>query len=167
MKIIKGIIVLMAVVAMANASWAQELNPLQIIWNSGNSAIPITEAKEEGIDLGTVSSTLHNDVRNIGNYASDLSIQCIFPAADMLQLFPDGVNYVVKWYYYMSTRRMLMSNTTVKVSASEADSQGMVTLLSNPKQKLRAGWWEVVIINKETSDSVRYAGNSQYQIFIK
>lgn len=166
MKYIKGLIALIVAIVVANSAFAQKLDPLQVIWKTESKTIPINEAKD-GVDLSCITSPMVNNVRGIAAQGGEIALHCVFQASDLCRDFPDGIEYVVKWYHYMSTRKMLMSTSLHKVSYTDSDSQGMVTLVTNPKLKLRNGWWEVVILSRENGDTLRFAGNSQYQIYLK
>ena len=74
----------------------------------------------------------------------------------------ETVNFEVKWYYYMSTRRSLMGSNSIAVSSK--DTQDGIVKFVCEKNNVCTGWWEVTIKNKKTGEIIRYANQDSYQI---
>lgn len=166
MKILKSVLAILVLMVIANVASAQEIVPSIMVWKNGETEVSIAEAQEEGLKAEDIAIDADAPATR-GGSAQDFSIECSFPAADLQKLYPSGVDMEVKWYYYMSTRKMLMSSSIVRLDPKDANDEGFVVLVCKPKQNLKNGWWEVTLKNKVTNNVLKYGGDSSYKVIIK
>lgn len=157
---------MLVVLVITNVAYAQELVPAGIVWKTGESEVSIADAQKDGIHPEESVADGENATTR-GGKTQDFSIECVFPADSLKKVYPNGVDYEVRWYYYMSTRRMLMSSYTVKIDHKDANEEGFVVLVCKPKQNLKSGWWEVSLKNKVTNKILQYGGEEAYKVLIK
>ncbi len=170
MRLINRILLLIVALWAAGHVSAQKPDPapVQVIWKNGNDNVTISEAKDEGVVLSQpVANSTSYTAPALGKSAGQISIECLFKAKDIADVYPDGAEYEVKWYYYMSTRKMLMSTKVVSLKPEDINPDGFASLVCYCKQNPRAGWWEVQIKNKQSSELVTYADQDTYQILLK
>ncbi|MCQ2249933.1 MAG: hypothetical protein MJZ66_02365 [Bacteroidales bacterium] len=170
MRLINRILLLIVALQVSVLVSAQRPDPapVQVIWKNGNDNVTISEAKDDGVVLSPMSTNAAAlPGQASAKTASQISIECLFKAKDMADVYPDGADYEVKWYYYMSTRKMLMSTKVVSLKPEDINQDGFASLVCYCKQNPRAGWWEVQIKNKQSSELVTYADQDTYQILLK
>jgi len=170
MRLINRILFLMVLLLISGFSLAQKPSPspVQVIWKNGNDNVTISEAKDSGVvlDLPETASASYSTPSS-QKAQSQISIECLFKAKDVADTYPDGADFEVKWYYYMSTRKMLMTTKTITLKPDDINKDGFASLICYCKQNPRAGWWEVQIKNKHSSELVTYADQDTYQILLK
>ena len=123
-------------------------SPAQVIWCDGNDKITLKTAKTEGLKLQDV-----------------LAIEASFSPQEIAKI-SQSVDFEIKWYYYMSTKKTLMGTSRVTVNANDTSSDGFIKLKSERKNT-RQGWWEVQIRCKNSDAQISFAGEKEYQILLK
>lgn len=160
-KKMRKVLFLIMLIVSVSELFAQ--TPIQVIWRNGGKDGDIVTLKDaqDGVDLKQAVSKQRSIYSENTTFGA-VSIECSFSKRDILN-YPNGeVEFDVKWYYYMSTKKSLMGSNSIIVDASN-DSDGIVKLVCT-KPNVRSGWWEVVVKNKETGEIIQYANQQNFQI---
>lgn len=122
--------------------------PVQVIWCDGNDKITLKTAKTDGVKLKDV-----------------LSIEVSFPLQEIAKI-SQTVDFEVKWYYYMSTKKTLMGTNRITLNTDNVSPDGFL-MLKSERKNTRQGWWEVQIRCKNSDSQVVFAGEKEYQVLLK
>ena len=151
----KKILLFIIAVFVTCSVFSQEAR--QVIWKNGDEVVTLKAAKE-GVTMKSGDRSVYSNSQASGN----IGIECRFEPSSLISVNEGkAVEFEVKWYYYMSTKRSLMSTAVVAVDPNTTDNYAK---LLSTKSNARSGWWEVVIKNKITGQVVTYANQEVYQI---
>ncbi|MBR6177233.1 MAG: hypothetical protein IKQ70_05030 [Bacteroidales bacterium] len=125
-----------------------EVTPAQVIFNCGGSKVTLKEAKTEGAKLDP-----------------NFDLEIVFSKTELEKLQAESVNFEFRWYYYMSTKKTLMSTATVTTDISAADDN--LVHIKSEKKNPRKGWWEVQIKCKTNESQIEFAGTKEFSILLK
>ena len=160
MKTMKKILLVFLLLTCFAEVFAQ--TPAQVIWRNGGKDGSIVTLKDaqKGVPLTAgknKSRTAYSDKKG------SISIECSFTQNDFMALSNGSpINFEIKWYNYLSTRKSLMGSNSVTVSSTDVQD-GIVKVVCE-KNNVSTGWWEVTIKNKKTGEMIRYANQDSYQI---
>jgi hypothetical protein len=139
--------------------------PAQIIWRNGGKDGDVVTLKDaqNGVPLKAGKNAKTRSIYSENPNSGSVGIECSFPTNEIASMTKDGkLNFEVKWYYYMSTRKSLMGSNSVTIDDSAAQD-GIVKFVCE-RNSICTGWWEVTIKNKNTGQMIRYANQDSYQI---
>ena len=138
--------------------------PAQVVWRNGgkNGDIVTLKDAQQGVEIkadAKKNRSIYAETQNTGCVA----IECSFAKNDIEAIAEDKkINFEVKWYYYMSTRKSLMGSSSITLDESQ-DTDGIVKFVC-VRSGICSGWWEVIIKNKNTGEIIKYANQDSYQI---
>lgn len=139
---------LIALFAAVGIKAQTEVTPAQVIFNCGGSKVTLKEAKTEGAKLDP-----------------NFDLEIVFSKTELEKLQAESVNFEFRWYYYMSTKKTLMSTATVTANISEAEDN--LVHIKSEKKNPRKGWWEVQIKCKTNDSQIEFAGTKEFSILLK
>ncbi len=134
-------------VALSIFSFAQEL-PSKVVFENGSLTYTLKQSKE--------------GVKQLEN--NDIKIKFFIPRS-RIEALGENPEIEVKWYYYMSTRKTLMTNKTIKLSSENLSGDFYVITSSN--SSLTSGWWSVQAKIKNSSSDITFAGINEFSILIE
>lgn len=167
----KKLLLTLPILLAAGLSFGQK--PSQIIWEGVGAEYSINEAEHEGISL-EATEDVNDELATRGFQASGanslppISLVCSFTKEDLMDDNTDGevVEFEVKWYYYLTNRRMLMKTEKKQLDPSQVEADKVVKLKIVNNQS-RQGFWEVQILNKKTKRPVEFAGQTIFKLHVK
>ncbi len=148
----KKILFLTVIIFAGISIFAQKISSLQptlVVWKTGNNKISLNDAK-----YGVVAG----DSLELDMYFHEYYFEKVQNK--------DNLNLEFRWYYYLSTRRSLMSVEKVNYKDAKKLQDNMLVFRSSQKN-LQPGWWEVQVVNTEDGGFIEIAKVSKFQIFIK
>ena len=148
----KKILLLISIFLLSISGIAQKISTLQptlVVWKTNGEKISLNDAKY-GVYVG--------DSLAINMYFHQYYFENIKDKENLQLEF--------RWYYYLSTRRSLMS--VEKVSYRQAKKiPNNVIMFKSVQKNLQSGWWEVQVVNSNDAGFVSIAKVSKFQIFVK